>query len=343
MRKMFQKIAHIGLVVNDVQQTAANYVEKYGIGPWSIYDCNPDNIQELEVYGQKRKSRFLLAACFLDDIGIELIQPMDDKSIYYDFLKKNGENLHHIGYETEDYGKTLDYLKSKGLEVSMKGNFFGGNDFSYIDGLPILKHIAEFSKSGPDFFAKETSPQGIGWLTKPEPISIYPSVQEQKSMKKPLLNKLAQVAFIVHNINETVKVLADDYGIGPWKIWDFGPEVVANMTARGKRQDHRMRVAIAKIGDIDFELIQPLDEFSIYYEDINKLGECFHHVAYIVNDYDKVMQQMEELSLKVSTSGTWAGKHSWTYLTTEEDLKHIVELNKTDPDFITPEPKAVYP
>ncbi len=41
--------------------------------------------------------------------------------------------------------------------------------------------------------------------------------------------------------------------------------------------------------------------------------------------------------IKVSMSGVWYGKHTWVYLTTEDHLKHIVELNNTEPGFKYPE------
>jgi len=51
---------------------------------------------DVVIDGEKRKSSFLLVVCFLDGIDIELIQPMNDKSIYYNFLNKYGENFYHI-------------------------------------------------------------------------------------------------------------------------------------------------------------------------------------------------------------------------------------------------------
>jgi len=46
-------------------------------------------------------------------------------------------------------------MDSKGLKVSISGNFFSGNDFSYIDSLPKLKHIAELNYTEPDFVYSE--------------------------------------------------------------------------------------------------------------------------------------------------------------------------------------------
>ena len=36
MQPLFKNITHLGLVVRDVYKTADDYIEKFGIGPWSI-------------------------------------------------------------------------------------------------------------------------------------------------------------------------------------------------------------------------------------------------------------------------------------------------------------------
>ena len=34
-------------VVRDLERTMQTYVEEYGIGPWEIYEFNPDTVTEL--------------------------------------------------------------------------------------------------------------------------------------------------------------------------------------------------------------------------------------------------------------------------------------------------------
>jgi methylmalonyl-CoA/ethylmalonyl-CoA epimerase len=40
---------------------------------------------------------------------------------------------------------------------------------------------------------------------------------------KPLFEKVLQIAMVVEDCDEAVKKWADDYGIGPWKIYEFNP------------------------------------------------------------------------------------------------------------------------
>src|SRR5665647_3983176 len=102
---IFKSIDHIGIVVRDVEKIAANYADKFGIGPWTFYECGSDNIMDMKVKEKKCQYSFKIALVYLGETGIELIQPLDDRSIYSEFLEKHGENLHHIGYIVEDYDK----------------------------------------------------------------------------------------------------------------------------------------------------------------------------------------------------------------------------------------------
>lgn len=330
MEPVFKKINHIAIVVKNVEETVKNYSDRYGIGPWSIWEYGPGNVSEMQVNGIKTEYRFKVAICNIADTGIELIQPLDNNSAASIFLKNHGENLHHIGYEVNDYEKTLQFFLNKGLKELQKGNLFGKVLYSYIDSENILKHIVNFSKEEKGFF-------------NPNPMKVYPETEKQDSIMKPVYKRIGQVAFVVKSVDEMVRRYSDEYGIGPWKIWEFGPESVYDMTVNGRKCDYRMRLALTKIGNHDFELIQPRDELSIYYYFMKAQGEGFHHLAYEVENYESVMKYMDRAGIKVSMSGVWYGRHTWVYLTTENDLKHIVELNYTEPGFIYPDPVEVYP
>ncbi len=343
MGPIFQNIEYIGIVVKDLEETIDNYSFKYGIGPWGIYDCDNSNIKEMAVMGRKTEYRFRAAYCVLGDTGLKLFQPLDDVSIYAEFLKNKGQYLHHIGYKVKDFGNALDFFKNRGFAESQRGNFLSKNDFVYLDSQKQLKHIINFSNPEKGFFKFETGPGGLGYPAIPEPLKIYPRKERYRDIPVPVFKKIGQVAFIVRSVDEMVKKYNDEYGIGPWRIWEFGPDTVNDMTIHGKPNNYRMRLALTKVGDIDFELIQPRDEKSIYADFLRSSGEGFHHLAYEVDDFFDLLKYTEKLGLKVSMSGVWCGKHTWVYMTTESDLKHVVELNYTEPGFIYPEPIEYYP
>ena len=71
MKPLFKKITHFAVVVKDLNTVVSNYTNKYGIGPWSIYECGPKNISDMRVNGKKIDCSFNLAICYLGNTSIE--------------------------------------------------------------------------------------------------------------------------------------------------------------------------------------------------------------------------------------------------------------------------------
>ncbi len=161
-------------------------------------------------------------------------------------------------------------------------------------------------------------------------------------MKGPVFNKVLQVAVVVKDLDAAVKKYADEYGIGPWMIYEFNPRTVKDMIIRDERVDYAMRLALCDIGGVQWELIEPKDEKSIYAEFLRTHGEGLHHVALGVDNYEEAMKFFRAKGHKILQGGTWHG-FTYTYLTTQDDLKFIAEIYNPPPDFEWPEPDAVYP
>ena len=343
METIFKSINNIGIAVKDVNEVVKIFTDKYGLGPWSIENIGPENVSDMRIEGKKTDYRIRIASCRFGNVKFELVQPLDNTSNYAKFLNRHGENLHHIGYSFDDYEKTLGFLKDRGMSELQSGNLHGKNPYVYLKSESELKHIVKLEKNEPGFLKSKISKYGFSWTTFPEPQKVYPAEENQAKMMPPVLKELSQVSFIVKDVDAMVKLYYDVYGIGPWKTWIFSPENVNDMQIFGKNLGYKMRVAVSLINGVEFELIQPLDDVSIYAKFLKEQGEGFHHVAYIVDEYDKKMEYMKSIGVKVSMSGVWLGKHSWVYLTTDEDLKQIVELNYDQPDFVQPDPLELYP
>jgi catechol 2,3-dioxygenase-like lactoylglutathione lyase family enzyme len=160
--------------------------------------------------------------------------------------------------------------------------------------------------------------------------------------EKPVFTKVLQIAMVVKDCDASVKKYADDYGIGPWSIYEFNSDTVSDMILHGKPQNYAMRLALANIGDVQWELIQPKDDKSIYAEFLKEHGEGLHHVAFGVEDYDKTMQFYRDKGQQILQGGTWEGL-TYTYLDSRNDLGIIAEIYKLAPDFKWPAPESIYP
>jgi methylmalonyl-CoA/ethylmalonyl-CoA epimerase len=142
--------------------------------------------------------------------------------------------------------------------------------------------------------------------------------------QKLLLKEIVQIGFVVKNVEEIARRYWDDFGIGPWTFYMFNSSDVKNMAVHGKQLDHAWRAAAAKIGNIQLELIEPLDDNSIYAEYLKKRGEGIHHVQFSTDDHESVKMHMTEKGYQELGSGVLHGI-PYSYFDTEKSLALIAE------------------
>jgi methylmalonyl-CoA/ethylmalonyl-CoA epimerase len=143
--------------------------------------------------------------------------------------------------------------------------------------------------------------------------------------QRPLFRTVSQVALVVKSVEATAKRCWDDFGIGPWKFYTYDPSTVSEMTVGGRRVDHAMRVGIAMIGEVEWEIIEPLDERSIYAEHLRTHGEGLHHVLFGVDDYESAKARICGAGFSEVGGGRWFG-FPYSYFDTERSLGCIAEI-----------------
>ena len=144
---LFTETLQISVVVRDLDAAMATYVREYGIGPWAIYEFNPDNVSGMHEGGEPVARRWRLALAQVGQVQWELVQPLDDDSVYARFLAANGPGVHHVGVGVRSYEGTISELAERGHEVLLGGEYNGVN-FAYLSTDRDLGVITEIF-SGP--------------------------------------------------------------------------------------------------------------------------------------------------------------------------------------------------
>ncbi|MDP6403428.1 MAG: VOC family protein [SAR202 cluster bacterium] len=160
-----------------------------------------------------------------------------------------------------------------------------------------------------------------------------PTIQVQKTY---------QVCLVVKDIQKAMENFWDILGIGPWNVYTYEPPELTDTTLRGKPQDYSMKLALAFVGDVCWELVEPLEGPSIYKEFLEEKGEGLHHIQFQVDDYDKAMAAFEKKGIDFLMGGTYKGG-TYAYMDTEEPLKMIAEFATRRPGGIRPPPERVWP
>ncbi len=142
---------------------------------------------------------------------------------------------------------------------------------------------------------------------------------------------LHHTCFVVNDVEKTARSLADKLAIGPWGIWTIAPEV---SQVHGRDVPISFKLAIAPIGDSNYELIEPLSGESVYKEHLRTKGEGFHHTCIAYESMEAMRAAKDELVEQGRTivqSGGMGDAVEFYYFDIEEtgevlELLYLAEL-----------------
>lgn len=133
---VFTETMQIGIVVRDLDATLRNYVDDFGIGPWQVHEFDPENAEDMREQGQpvERSGRGAVtrfATTMIGGVMWELIEPLDEDSIWARFLAEKGEGVHHIAVATPSFEGAVAEQAERGRDLVLSGTF-GGIDLAYL-------------------------------------------------------------------------------------------------------------------------------------------------------------------------------------------------------------------
>jgi methylmalonyl-CoA/ethylmalonyl-CoA epimerase len=160
----------------------------------------------------------------------------------------------------------------------------------------------------------------------------------------PLFRKITQVAMVVRDCEATAKRYWDDLGIGPWRFYTLNASNTPDMALYQRPVAHAFRAALAQLGEVMLELIQPLDGDSLYAEHLATQGEGLHHVAFDAANFDEACARLREKGYTEVQSGKTFGICNYAYFDTNKALGCLVELgSELDKGKAFPPPELTYP
>jgi len=134
--------------------------------------------------------------------------------------------------------------------------------------------------------------------------------------------EVVQVGVIVEDVEKTARKLEELIGIGPFEILE--PDY-RDLTFRGKVGKFKMKLALAKAGPVQIELMQPLQGETIYEDFVKRKGYGLHHLGIKTEDMEQTVKEMKSKGFEVIQSGNRPGV-KWAYLSTEQQVGLIFEL-----------------
>jgi hypothetical protein len=154
-----------------------------------------------------------------------------------------------------------------------------------------------------------------------------------------------QVALVVEDIVDGMDRYGAILGVGPWTVYRFEPPDLTEQTYYGEDVENGMLLALAKVGDVMIELIEPTIGPNIYRDHLDEHGEGLHHIAYFGWDEEETYAVVEEFTnagMPVIQSGDFVGTEYW-YFDTAEELNGLIFETAIRRDVGGREPAAIYP
>lgn len=124
-------LSHVGVAVKDAEATAKLLSSIWNIGQPEVFDYWPkeDELIAGEPFGVR------LVFIKFGPLTIELLEPLDDKSIWSKFIAEKGEGIHHFALGVSNYDEMVETLQAQGHPLLVAA-VFEGCRWCYFDTSP---------------------------------------------------------------------------------------------------------------------------------------------------------------------------------------------------------------
>ncbi len=141
---------------------------------------------------------------------------------------------------------------------------------------------------------------------------------------------LAQVGFIVRDLETTKKKFAEFFGVPVPPTCDGGKYEVTGTTVNGQpAPDANCLMAFFDVGpNTQIELIQPNGVKSTWQDFLDEHGEGIHHIAFVVKNMDEKILAVENFAgAKCVQRGKYGdGSGEYAYIDAHKEMKCLLEL-----------------
>ena len=149
-------------------------------------------------------------------------------------------------------------------------------------------------------------------------------MKESETEKSPF-SAIRQVGVVVKDVDKFVEFYSS-LGIGPFESSYYPP--VVEKRIRGELASYKTKTRVVKMGQVDLEVIQPLEGESAQRAFLESKGEGVNHLAFFVDDLEKEVAKLTKRGLKVIQSGKMASGGGFAYFDTAAIGGIILELTQ---------------
>lgn len=314
-------ITQISLAVRDLDATMAQYYRAFGWAPWQVFEHVKPVHHRTELRGEQVDYSLRGAEVYVGSLNFELLQPLAGPNLWSEFMDKRGEGIASIAtmfLEREDGDAAKQAFKDEfNVDVIMKADIGDHIEYYYLDTEEQFGCLIE-SGSG----------HAIDFV-KPAQIYPHPGAQPGPSPASGITYPITQVSVTVRGLEEKMHAYHKAFGWGPWKIFEAdGTTVMHNCEWKGKPARFNVRWAETMVGDLNFELIEPLGPGNPWHEFLEEKGEGISSIAVMFRtpeEAERVKAQFAQDGIGITAVGHIGDDIEWFFLDTELPFKCIIE------------------
>ncbi len=111
-----------------------------------------------------------------------------------------------------------------------------------------------------------------------------------------MFEKIHHIGIAVKNLENSMKFYED--------ILNFKIKYIEEL------KENKVKVASFKIGDVNIELLEPLTDDSPIKSFLDKRGEGIQHIAFLVKDINKTLEELKEKGVSLIDEKPRGGSHN---------------------------------
>lgn len=146
--------------------------------------------------------------------------------------------------------------------------------------------------------------------------------------------KLIQIGMVVSDLDKTLDNFQKVLGIGPFKVVKYPTDEMteperAQREYKGSPANFSAYFCFFDFGNIEFEIIQPLEGESTWSDFLKEKGPGLHHLKFLIKNYDEVKDELNRKGFEMVQRGPAVGMNrgrEWSYFDATETLGINIEL-----------------
>jgi methylmalonyl-CoA/ethylmalonyl-CoA epimerase len=309
-----KSIFQICVIVDDLTRYSENYRTILGFDvPSGVQTTHDFKHTQANYFGQPMNARAKIVSFMMGNVAFELLQPLEEGSVWMDYLKKHGAGIHHIAFNVPRIAPAAAFFADRGYQVTQQGLFTERTGmYAYLNTdkdlgvtIELLEHY-------------HTSTRAV--------TPVFPS---DKCIGTDVV---IQVGIVTNDIAAMAKRYQEVLDLPEPNQQETPGYQITEARFNSVPSEATAKLAFFDFGQAQLELIEPDQIPSVWRNDLNAFGDSTHHIAFKVENTEKAVTHFAKHGIEVIQQGYYGDRSGmYTYMDSRAALGVVIELLENFP------------